>query len=35
MLKDINVITLEEAYKMAKEGLCFIIKDGKLKGLTK
>lgn len=34
-IKDINRITLDEANKLGKKGLCFIIKDGKFKGFTK
>lgn len=33
-LKDIHKMTIEEAMLLASKGLCFIIKDGKLKGFT-
>ncbi|ENY8698288.1 hypothetical protein [Clostridioides difficile] len=31
-IKDIYNISLEDADMLAKEGFCFIIKDGKLRG---
>ena len=34
-LKNIHMITIEEAMSLASQGLCFIIKDGKFKGFTK
>lgn len=31
-MKDINNISLEDVDMLVKEGFCFIIKDGKLRG---
>lgn len=35
LLIDIKLITLEEAFRMCNEGLCFVIHDGEIKGFTK
>lgn len=35
LVKDIKSITLEDAYKLAKKGLFFIVRDGEIKGMTK
>lgn len=34
-LKNIKNITITEAMEYSKLGLCFIIRDGKIKGFTK
>lgn len=34
-IKDIHSLTLQDAYKWYANGLSFIFKDGKLRGLTK
>ena len=35
LLKNIKNITIAEAIEAAEKGICFIIKDGKIKGFTK
>lgn len=35
LVKDIKGITLEMAYELASKGLYIVVRDGKIKGMTK